>query len=93
LPALTVYSRQGCHLCEQLIEALLPLVRDQLDIEVIDVDSRDDWRRKYDSRVPVIEFDGRLVCEFSLDRDAIMQIIAELGDSVSQPHDSCGPAR
>lgn len=93
MPALTVYSRQGCHLCEQLIEELLPLVRDQLDIEVIDVDSRDDWRRKYDSRVPVIEFDGQLVCEYSLDRDAIMQIIAESGGSISQSHDSCGPAR
>ncbi|MCH7821585.1 MAG: glutaredoxin family protein [Proteobacteria bacterium] len=83
MSALTVYSRQGCHLCEQLIEELLPLVRDQLDIEVIDVDSRDDWRRKYDARVPVIEFDGRFVCEFSLDRDAVMRIIAELGDSSS----------
>jgi len=93
LPALTVYSRRGCHLCEQLIEELLPLVREQLDIEVIDVDSRDDWREKYDSRVPVIEFDGRLVCELSLDRDAVMRIVAEQGNTAPHAHDNHGSAR
>lgn len=78
METLHVYSRRGCHLCEVLIEALLPLLRDRLRLEVRDIDSRDDWRERYDSRVPVVEFDGRLVCQYTLDRDAVEAVIAQL---------------
>ena len=69
-----VYSRTGCHLCEKLIEALLPLVRDRLQVEVLDIDTRADWLRRFDTRVPVVEYDGRIVCQYRLDRDAILEL-------------------
>ena len=78
-PALHVYSRHGCHLCDILVEALLPLVRGSLDVEVHDVDSRDDWRERYDRRVPVVEFQGQVVCQYRLDRTAIEDIVAKYG--------------
>ena len=70
-PVLTVYSRQGCHLCEQLIEELLPQVRDRARVEVLDVDTREDWLQRYGDRVPVVELDGRRICQFRLDRAAL----------------------
>ena len=70
-----VYSRQGCHLCEQLIEDLMPLIRGRFDLEVCDVDTRDDWRDAYDTAVPVLEYDGKLVCQYHLDRDALAAIL------------------
>lgn len=76
MATLRVYSRQGCHLCEQLIEALLPLVRGKIDVEICDVDSREDWRRRYDTRVPVLEHDGELVCQYHLDREALAKILS-----------------
>lgn len=72
---LKVYSRQGCHLCEQLVEELLPLVRGKLEIEVCDVDAREDWFRQYATRVPVVEYDGELVCQYHLDREALARIL------------------
>lgn len=78
MPALRVYSRQGCHLCEVLIEELLPLVRGVLDVEVRDIDSRADWREKYDIRVPVVEYDDRLISEYPLDRTAVLEVLASL---------------
>ena len=78
---LQVYSRRGCHLCEQLIDELLPLVRGQLEVELRDVDSRDDWRREYHTRVPVVEYDGRTICEYHLDRDAVEALLARPGAS------------
>ncbi len=74
--SIDVYSRQGCHLCEVLIEELLPLVRGRLGVEVHDIDSRADWKRAYDVRVPVVEYQGRLICEYHLDREAISAILA-----------------
>ncbi len=79
MATLEVYSRHGCHLCEQLIEELLPLVRGHFDVDVRDIDSREDWQRTYDVRVPVVEFEGRLICEYHLDRPAIDRLVEERG--------------
>ena len=73
---LIVYSRQGCHLCEQLIEELLPLLRGRLELTVRDIDTREDWRAAYDTRIPVVEYDGKLVCQYHLDRDALTSILS-----------------
>ena len=70
-----VYSRAGCHLCEELIEALLPLVRDRLPVEVVDIDTREDWRRQFDTRVPVVEYEGRTICQHRLDEAAVLELI------------------
>ena len=74
--SIDVYSRQGCHLCEVLIEELLPLVRGRLEVAVHDIDSCADWKQAYDVRVPVVEYQGRLICEYHLDREAISAILA-----------------
>ena len=77
MPVLTVYSRAGCHLCEVLIEELLPRVRGIVDVEICDIDSRPDWRASYDIRVPVVELDGEFLCEYQLDWAAVEKAIAK----------------
>ena len=74
MKTIDVYSRQGCHLCEVLIEELLPLVRGRFEVVVHDIDTRADWRRDYDVRVPVVEYDGELICQYHLDRHALTRI-------------------
>lgn len=78
MAALMVYSRKGCHLCELMVEELLPLVRGRLDVEVRDIDTREDWREQYDVRIPVIEYDGELVCQYHLDREALARILSNI---------------
>jgi len=75
METLDVYSRRGCHLCEVLIEQLLPLVRGRMQIEVHDIDARDDWREAYNDRIPVVEYRGRFVCQYTLDRDAVKALL------------------
>ena len=75
MATLRVYSRRGCHLCEDLIEQLMPLLDERLELEVCDIDTRSDWREQYDTRVPVVEYDGELVCQYHLDRDAIARVL------------------
>jgi hypothetical protein len=84
MPVLHVYSRHGCHLCEILIEGLLPLVRGVLEVEVHDIDSKPEWRAKYDRRVPVVEYDGQLVCQYYLDGAAIAELCDTVQDTESQ---------
>ena len=78
MPALQVYSRQGCHLCDLLVDELLPLVRGALAVEVCDIDSRPDWRSKYDIRIPVVEYEDRLISEYPLDRGAVSRLLDSL---------------
>ncbi len=75
LPVIEVYSRPGCHLCEVLLETLEPLVMGQLALEVRNIDTRDDWRATYDTRVPVVRFDGQDICQYALDKPAILRIL------------------
>lgn len=81
MSSLRVYSRQGCHLCEVLVEELLPLVRGRLVVEVCDIDTRPDWRAKYDIRVPVAEYEDRLISEYPLDREAIFALLESLSET------------
>ncbi len=73
-----VYSRPGCHLCELLIDELLPLIRGHLDLEVIDIDTRPELTIQYGIRIPVVEYDGETVCQHHLDTAAIRAILQSL---------------
>lgn len=79
LPLIEVYSRPGCHLCEQLVEELLPLIRGKAELQVLDVDSNPEWSKQYGSRIPVVECGGKFVCQYALDSDALLQAIEQPG--------------
>ncbi len=70
-----VYSRRGCHLCEDLLEELAPLLRGLATLTVRDIDSRPDWRERYDTRVPVVAVDGTEICDYFLDRTRLAEAL------------------
>jgi len=78
MPELQIYSRKGCHLCEILIEELLPLVHGALAVEVHDIDSCPEWQAKYGTRVPVVEYEGRVICQYRVDGEAISALLGSL---------------
>ena len=55
----TLYSRIGCHLCEDA-EAILKSLQGELsfDLEVIDIDKDPSLINLYSDQVPVIHIDG-----------------------------------
>lgn len=71
---LVVYSRRGCHLCEQMLEELVPLCRGRAVLRVLDVDSRDEWRQAYGNRVPVLCSGDQEISVARLDRDALLAL-------------------
>jgi predicted thioredoxin/glutaredoxin len=75
MKSLQVYSRQGCHLCEDLIRELQPLIDGKLKLEVRDIDTDPKWHERWFADIPVVEYEGRLVCMHFLDQDAITGIL------------------
>lgn len=59
-----------------MLEELVPLCRDRATIRVLDVDTRDDWREAYGTRIPVLCAGSREVSVARLDRDALLAILA-----------------
>ena len=78
MAVLRVFSRPGCHLCEQLVVVLLPLVRGRLAVEVVNIDEDDQLRQEYGRRIPVLEYAGRFVCQYTLDNGALQGILDSL---------------
>lgn len=64
-PALRLYSRPGCHLCEALAEQLDALrATHPHQLETVDVDARGEWRLRYGRRIPVlVDAQERLLVE------------------------------
>lgn len=76
---LRLYHRDGCHLCEDMLDQLEPLHR-QADFNclLIDVDSDEALRMKYHERVPVLENEeGELLCEVFLDPIRILNYLQD----------------
>ena len=59
MTTVTIYSRQGCHLCEDAHQ-LLASVQEELafEIDVIDIDDDAELIKLYSDQVPVIHIDG-----------------------------------
>jgi hypothetical protein len=75
MKSLRVYSRQGCHLCDDLIGELRPLIEGKLELEVRDIDTNAEWHERWFADIPVVEYEDLVVCMHFLDRDAITGIL------------------
>jgi glutaredoxin len=70
----TLYSRPGCHLCEDA-RAMLDRARARraFDLEEIDIESDDALLRRYLERIPVIAVDGEEAFELLVDESALRE--------------------
>jgi hypothetical protein len=72
LPGWTVYSREGCSLCETLVAELAELLGPlAASVRIIDVDSDPDLERRFGHRIPVLAFDDEFVCAYRLDPERV----------------------
>ena len=72
MPTVTLYTRVGCHLCE---EAERVLRREQaaagFGLELVDVDRDPELARRYGVRVPVVAVDGQDLFEYEVPVDLL----------------------
>jgi glutaredoxin len=61
---LVMYSRPGCHLCD---DARIVLLRVGEPFEEVDIDSDDELLKRYLERIPVIALDGEELYDFFID--------------------------
>ena len=72
-----LYSRPGCHLCDEAREILLAEhARSPFELEEIDVETDDALELEYGIRIPVVTIDGDEIFEISIDRSALARILS-----------------
>jgi hypothetical protein len=80
--AVTLYTRPGCHLCDQAREAILGLrgVVAPFELDEVNIDEDDGLLARYLERIPVVLVDGEVVCELELELDSLRAVL----DTVSR---------
>jgi hypothetical protein len=76
-----VYSRPGCHLCEEAIEAIVALRSEgyRFELREVDIESDELLLRRMLERIPVVELDGELVSELVLDEPGLRSRLDTVG--------------
>lgn len=69
---LTLYYREGCHLCQIMLQALRGLQsRLGFELTLVDIDRDSGLRQRYDEWVPVLCHGDRELCHYHLDEQAV----------------------
>jgi hypothetical protein len=73
----TLYTRPGCHLCDEAREAILGLrgVVPPFELDEVNIDEDDGLLARYLERIPVVLVDGEVVCELELELDSLRAVL------------------
>lgn len=73
---LTVLSRPGCHLCDELIDELEPLIAGRARLDVVDISEDEELLRRYCLEIPVLKAGDEELSRYRLDPQRVAQYIA-----------------
>jgi glutaredoxin len=70
----TLYTREGCHLCD-VVKGVIDQVRRErpFDLTIVDVDTDPELVRLYGEEVPVVAIDGRKAFKYRVDAAALRE--------------------
>jgi glutaredoxin len=73
----TLYTRRGCHLCDEAKRAIESARRRAaFDYEEFDIDADTRLRQLYNEEVPVIAIDGRKAFKYRLTAEDLLRSLA-----------------
>ena len=77
-----LYSRAGCHLCDEMLKELEALQRTTMGtftVEVLDIDRDPETQRRYSLRIPLLTAGtgGKVLCETRFQRQSVLDYLAE----------------
>lgn len=70
-----VYTRAGCHLCEEAERIVARLARPRDTVELVDIDADPAITDDYTIRVPVVEVDGAEIAQYQVDQGALLRAL------------------
>jgi hypothetical protein len=74
--ALTLYSRPGCHLCDDMKAVVQRVVRGlPISMEVVDISTDPELDARYGQEIPVLLVDGRKAAKYRVSEEELRRIL------------------
>jgi hypothetical protein len=80
---LTLYSRPGCHLCDEMkavVQRATRAATTPITIEEINISTDPDLEERYGLEIPVLMVDGRKAAKYRIEEEALMRLLAARQD-------------
>ena len=77
--ALTLYSRAGCHLCDEMKAVVTRVVREletPVTIDEVDISTDADLEARYGLEIPVLMVDGKKAAKYRIAEDELVRVMA-----------------
>jgi glutaredoxin len=77
--ALTIYSRPGCHLCDEMKEVVRRVTtsaRAPIAVEEIDISTDPDLEARYGLEIPVLLVDGKKAAKYRISEPELRRIMS-----------------
>jgi glutaredoxin len=76
---LTIYSRPGCHLCDDMkaiVRRAVGAAAGEVTIETIDISGRPELEALYGLEIPVLTIDGKKVAKYRVTEAEVRRMLA-----------------
>jgi glutaredoxin len=78
-PHVTLYTRAGCHLCEDAKATVMAARRRvEFEYEEVDIDRDAALRQLYNEEVPVVALNGIVVFRYAVDLEALIKRLSAI---------------
>ncbi len=76
--SLTLYTRQGCHLCEDMQQAVVALQAQYgFSLNIVDIDADTYLHIRYNERVPVLAAGEQELCHYHFSQDIVLSYLKQ----------------
>ena len=82
--ALTIYSRPGCHLCDEMKAVIERTVgRTALDVRIdeIDISTDAELERRYGTEIPVLLVNGKKAAKYRVAESELVRLLRDRVDT------------
>ena len=78
MTVLTLYSRPGCHLCDEMKAMIRRVVGAdaRIRLDEVDISSNAELETRYGLEIPVLAIDGRKAAKFRLEESDLRRLLA-----------------
>jgi glutaredoxin len=75
--AVTLYSRPGCHLCDEMKAVVARAIGERVDVTVeeIDISSDPALESRYGLEIPVLLIEGRKIAKYRVEEAAVRRAL------------------
>ena len=76
--AITIYSRPGCHLCDEMkaiVSRAARASRAQVTVEAVDISTDADLEARYGEEIPVLLIDGQKAAKYRVTEEEVTRIL------------------